>query len=119
VKDTNTTVPTHPRFRACVGRTKRPARPWSNEEIRVRTKAEASLKSARTWANLGFRTTAISFCLNGVKWTFGYTRPFAIRDQISRTSCSRLILMGAFGMAFAMHGWDTPLSTSIAAFNQT
>lgn len=83
VKDRMVAGPVHPRFRACIGKPSRPTpRPWSPAEIHVRTKAEGALKSARTWAALGLRVTAISFCLNGLAWTFGFSRPFAIRDQI-------------------------------------
>ncbi len=83
VKDTIVAVRVHPRFRACLTKSSRPVpRPWSPEENHVRAKAEADLKSARTWATLGLRVTAISFCLNGLARTFGFSRPFAIRDQI-------------------------------------
>jgi len=59
------------------------SRPWSAVEICVRGQAECALESAKACAAAGDLEVAIKYCLGGLRVTWGFTRPFAIRDQIT------------------------------------
>lgn len=62
--------------------TRATSRPWTAAELRVRTQGEAALKSAKASAASGHREEAFAYCLDGLLATVGFTRPFAIRDEI-------------------------------------
>jgi hypothetical protein len=81
LQDTNTILaPT----RRSIRKPKRPtSRPWSAAEIHVRCQAERALERAKACAAAGSRELAINYCLGGLRVTWGFTRPFAIRDQIT------------------------------------
>jgi hypothetical protein len=58
------------------------SQPWSAAEIHARGHAEVALEPAKACAAVGNVGLAIQFCLGGLCGTWGFTRPFAIRDQI-------------------------------------
>jgi hypothetical protein len=81
LKTSSTTLPV---FRQPVRKPTLPTRrPWNADEIRARDKAERALNRAKACAAAGNPQLAISFCLQGLRATWGFTRPFAIRDQIT------------------------------------
>jgi hypothetical protein len=59
------------------------SRPWSAAEIHVRGQAERALERAKACAAAASQELAINYCLGGLRVTWGFTRPFAIRDQIT------------------------------------
>lgn len=81
LQDTHTIIA--PSRRSIPKATRPTSRPWSAAEIRVRCQAERALERAKACAAAGSRELAINYCLGGLRATWGFTRPFAIRDQIT------------------------------------